>query len=172
MDKMKELQQYNNLLMEKFNLLLEIEHLKKTNMRTQFFYTRREVVANGAPSRPNENPIYVNRKDSFNVNAVVRSVEMADGSVLVLLNDIHERTTETPNISVKSNKVTGMVRKRDTFQSEIYLSKEDGERFFRASAIDEPLTMDMNVLKKLTDNGIQETIGETSLSGDSRGTKE
>jgi len=140
-------------------------------MRTQFFYTRREVVANGAPSRANEEPIYAYRKESFNLTSVIRSIEMSDGTVLVLLNDIHERTTETPNISVKSNKVTGMVRKRDTFQSEIYLTKEDGERFYRAAAVDEPLWIDTDALTKLTQDGIQETVGEKSLSGDTRGTK-
>ena len=136
-------------------------------MRTQFFYTRREVVANGAPSRPNETPIYRYMKDSFNLNHVIRSIEMADGSVLVLLNDIHERTTETPNISVKSNKVTGTVRKRDTFQSEIYLSKEDGERFYNQSAVEYLIGYNVN----LEQDGVQEVTGQESLSGDTRGTK-
>ena len=135
-------------------------------MRTQFFYTEKVVVANGSPTRPNEEPIYAYRRNSFNLTAVIRSLEMPDGTVLVLLNDIHERTQEIPNISVKSNKVVGVTRKRDTFQSEIYLSKEDGERFYRASAVDEPLTFNTE------DNGVQETIGEESLSGDSRGTNE
>jgi len=117
-------------------------------MRTQFFYTRKDTTGEG--------PV-VSRKDSFNLTAVIRSVEMADGTVLVLLNDIHERTTETPNISVKTNKMTGTIRKRDTFQSEIYLSKEDGERFFRASAVDEPLIIHTNTH---VDNGVQAVAGE------------
>jgi len=136
-------------------------------MRTQFFYTRREVVANGAPSRPNETPIYVYRKDSFNLDKVVRSIEMQDGSVLVLLNDIHERTTETPNINVRTNKATGVTRKRDTYQSEIYLSKEDGERFYQQSAVEYLAGYNIN----LGQDGVQEVTGQTSLSGDSRGTK-
>jgi len=135
-------------------------------MRTQFFYTEKVVVANGSPTRPNEEPIYAYRRNSFNLTAVIRSLEMPDGTVLVLLNDIHERTVENPNINVRNNKVAGVTRKRDTFQSEIYLSKEDGERFYRASAVDEPLTFNTE------DNGVQETIGEESLSGDSRGTNE
>jgi len=125
-------------------------------MRTQFFYTRREVVANGAPSRPNEEPIYSYKRDSFNLNAVIRSVEMADGSVLVLLNDIHERTQETPNINPRNNKVSGVTRKRDTYQSEIYLSKEDGERFYRCASVDEPLVAHNSIPVK---DGVQETAG-------------
>jgi len=168
-DKMQDMQMINNLLMQKLNLLLEIENLKQTNMRTQFFYTRREVVANGAPTRPNETPIYAFRKDSFNLNHVIRSIEMHDGTVLVLLDDIHERTTESPNINTRTNKAAGTVRKRDTYQSEIYLSKEDGERFYRAAAVDEPLVAHNSIP---VHNGVQETVGETSLSGDTRGTKE
>lgn len=133
-------------------------------MRTQFFYTRRETVANGAPTRPNEQPIYRYFKDSFNLDKVVRSIEMPNGEMLVLLNDIHERTTETPNINPRNNKMSGITRKRDTFQSEIYLSKEDGERFYRVTAIEyvteyqSPSPMD-EVIEKITHNGDQETTG-------------
>ena len=136
-------------------------------MKTQFFYTRKEKMGSVQSTVGlGERAIYSYKRDSFNLNAVIRSIEMADGSVLVLLNDIHERTVENPNINVRNNKVAGVTRKRDTFQSEIYLSKEDGERFYRASAVDEPLTFNTE------DNGVQETIGEESLSGDSRGTNE
>jgi len=170
-DKMQDMQMINNLLMQKLNLLLEIENLKQTNMRTQFFYSRKETVPVLSSDAVGTKPTFLYRKDSFNLSAVIRSIEMADGSVLVLLNDIHERTTEAPNINTRNNKMTGMVRKRDTFQSEIYLTKEDGERFYRASAVDEPLVMDMDELKKLTHNGNQDTAGTESLSGVSRGDK-
>lgn len=166
-DMITKYQDYYNLLQWKINQQLLIQ---KKPMRTQFFYTRKEVVANGAPTRPNQEAVVSYKRDSFNLNAVIRSIEMADGSVLVLLNDIHERTTETPNISVKSNKVTGTIRKRDTFQSEIYLSKEDGERFYRCAAVDEPLIAH-NSIPNPTHDGIQETVGAESLSGDTRGAK-
>ena len=81
-------------------------------------------------------PIYKISRDSFNVTCVVRSITMEDGSVLVLLNDIHERTVEQPSISPKTNRVTGTVRKRDTYQSEIYLSPEDGQRFYDVTDIE------------------------------------
>jgi hypothetical protein len=99
-------------------------------MRNQFFYTRKEITG-GTP----ENPEYTERKDSFNIDAVIRSITMHDGTVLVLLNDIHERTTEQPNINVKTNKVQGTTRKRDVYQSEIYLSPEDGERLHKLTEI-------------------------------------
>ena len=63
------------------------------------------------------------------MNLVIRSVENEDGTVLVLLNDLHERSRDVPDINVKTNKVVGMKRQRDVFQSEITISKEDGIRF-------------------------------------------
>jgi hypothetical protein len=135
-DKMRDLQEYNNLLLENLNLRAEYELLKETNMKNQFFYTRKEKINQVDHANSTETPTFVNRKDSFNLNHVVRSIEMHDGSVLVLLDDIHERTTETPNINTKNNKVSGTTRKRDTYQSEIYLSPEDGERFYKVTATD------------------------------------
>lgn len=115
-------------------------------MRQQFFYTRKEPVGG-----TKEAPIYRECQDSFNINAVIRSITMADGTVLVLLNDIHERTTEAPAINPRTNKPTGAVtRRRDAFQSEIYLSTEDGERFQRLCSIVEPIRMDVEVLHELT----------------------
>lgn len=88
----------------------------------QFFYTRTE----GEKSF----------RDSFNVNKVIRSVTLEDEKVLILIDDLHERSREVPDINPKTNKMMGYKRKRDTFQSEIYLSKEDGERFFNLTNIE------------------------------------
>lgn len=88
----------------------------------QFFYTRTE----GEKSY----------RDSFNVNKVIRSVTLEDEKVLILIDDLHERSQEVPDINPKTNKMMGYKRKRDTFQSEIYLSKEDGERFFNLTNIE------------------------------------
>lgn len=88
----------------------------------QFFYTRTE----GDKSF----------RDSFNVNKVIRSVALEDEKVLILIDDLHERSQEVPDINPKTNKMMGYKRKRDTFQSEIYLSKEDGERFFNLTNIE------------------------------------
>jgi len=84
-------------------------------MTNQFFYTR-----------------VVNDKsftDSFNLNKVIRSIENEDGTFLVLLDDIHERSHEVPDIDLKTNKMKGTKRQRDVFQSEITLSAEDAQRF-------------------------------------------
>jgi hypothetical protein len=87
----------------------------------QFVYTR--MLENES----SEAIIYV--KDSFNIEKVVRTITMDDGRTLVLLDDLHERVQEVPEINPKTGKITGMKRERNTFQSEIYLTKEDGERF-------------------------------------------
>lgn len=66
--------------------------------------------------------------DSFAINKIIRTIHMDDGRRLVLLDDIHERAVETPDINPKTNKVVGTRRERNTFQSEIYLNEEDGNR--------------------------------------------
>ena len=84
-------------------------------MTNQFFYTRKD-----------EDREYT---DSFNINKVIRTVQMGDDDLLVLLDDIHERVMETPNINPKTNKMIGVTRKRDAYQSEIHLYGEDIARF-------------------------------------------
>lgn len=65
--------------------------------------------------------------DSFNLDLVIRTVELEEGKRLVLLNDMHERLEKVPE--VKNNKVVRYNKERNTFQSEIYLEKEDAEKF-------------------------------------------
>jgi len=84
-------------------------------MTNQFFYTR---VA-GEKS-------YI---DSFNITKVIRSIENEDGSFLILMDDIHERSHDVADVDVKTNKMKGTKRQRDVFQSEITLYKEDTVRF-------------------------------------------
>jgi len=84
---------------------------------TQFIYTRTDEAGKQA-------------KASFNINKVIRSLTQEDGTVLVLLDDIHERSHDVQQIDVKTNKFKGIKRQRDVFQSEIILSEEDGNRFF------------------------------------------
>lgn len=90
-------------------------------MKNQFFYTRTDGEKTF--------------KDSFNVNKVVRSLTMEDGRTLVLLDDLHERAQEVPDIDLKTNRMKGMKRQKDTFQSEIYLSPEDAVRFEQATSL-------------------------------------
>ena len=73
--------------------------------------------------------------NSFNINKVIRTVTLEDKSLLVLLDDIHERVVETPNINPKTNKMTGVTRKRDVYQSEIHLTGEDITRFKNSTNI-------------------------------------
>ncbi len=96
------------------------------NNKNQFFYTR--VLEN-------ESSEAILVKDSFNIEKVVRTITMDDGRTLVLLDDLHERAQEVPEINKKTGKTMGMKRERNTFQSEIYLNKEDGERFLSLTAI-------------------------------------
>lgn len=94
-------------------------------MKNQFFYTRKELKS-GTP----ENPVYNTFRDSFNINLVIRTISIEDGRLLVLLNDLHERAQEVPDIDPRTNKVKGVKRQKNTFQSEIYLEPEDVERFY------------------------------------------
>ena len=90
-------------------------------MKNQFFYTRVEGDKTF--------------KDSFNVTKAVRSITLEDGRTLVLLDDLHERSQDVPDIDMKTNKMKGVKRQRDTFQSEIYLSAEDAARFEQLTSL-------------------------------------
>jgi hypothetical protein len=99
-------------------------------MQNQFFYTRKELVS-GTP----DNPEFKEYRDSFNINKVVRSITVEDGRVLILLDDLHERAQQVPDVDPKTNKMKGYKRERNTFQSEIYLDPSDAIRFVNATAI-------------------------------------
>ena len=68
--------------------------------------------------------------DCINLNKVIRSIENEDGTVLVILDDIHERSHEVPDVNPKTRAVIGTKRQRDVFQSEITLSEGDVTRWF------------------------------------------
>jgi hypothetical protein len=82
-------------------------------MSNLFFYTRKDG-----------DKTYT---DSFNLNKVIRSVQIEDNKVLVLIDDIHERPEDVPEI--KNGKVIGQKRLRNVFQTEINLFDEDITRF-------------------------------------------
>lgn len=94
-------------------------------MKNQFFYTRKIQVP---PKEGETETTFVSYLDSFNLDKVIRSIEMEDGSRLILLDDIHERVQDVPVVSAKG-RITGNKKERGTFQSEIYLNKEDSEQF-------------------------------------------
>jgi len=99
-------------------------------MKNQFFYTRKEIKS-GTP----ENPVYNEFRDSFSLDKVVRSLTIEDERVLVLLDDIHERSQEVPDVDLRTGKPKGVKRQKNTFQSEIYLDPEDAKRFFELTSI-------------------------------------
>lgn len=99
-------------------------------MKNQFVFTRKEV-SGGTP----EVPEYKEFKDSFNIEKVIRAVSLEDNRVLVLLDDIHERAQQVPDLDIKTNKMKGYKRERNTYQTEIYLEMEDGKRFYELTAI-------------------------------------
>ena len=78
-----------------------------------FFYTRKQ-----------DEKVYT---DSFNLNKVIRSIQMADNELLIVLDDLHERSEQVPD--VKNNKVVGSKRERNTYQTEIRLYDEYITRF-------------------------------------------
>jgi hypothetical protein len=83
-------------------------------MSDLFFYTRKSE----------DGKVYT---DSFNLNKVIRTIQMDDNKVLVLLDDIHERPEDVPE--VKNGKMVGQKRVRNVFQTEINLFDEDVIRF-------------------------------------------
>jgi phosphoribosylformimino-5-aminoimidazole carboxamide ribonucleotide (ProFAR) isomerase len=119
-------------------------------MRNQFFYTTIALVSAATETAP---AVTRNEIDSFNLNKVIRSKSLADGTVAVILDDFNERVTQQPDIDLKTNKMKGYKNVRETVQSEIRLSADDAKRFFLLTNIEDPgklLTMDMEALKELT----------------------
>lgn len=85
-----------------------------------FFYTRK--VGGGTGGGPEKN-----YTDSFNLNKVIRSIQMDDNELLILLDDMHERSEEVPD--VKNGKIIGKKRERNTYQTEVRLYDEDITKF-------------------------------------------
>jgi hypothetical protein len=90
---------------------------------TQFFYTRKEPIEGTDPLEFKEH------LDSFNTEKVIRTIMVDNDQRLVLLDDIHERAMDVPDINPKTGQLKGKKRERNTYQTEIYLSPEDSKRF-------------------------------------------
>jgi hypothetical protein len=54
---------------------------------------------------------------------------MENDNRLVLLDDIHERSVEVPDVNPKNGQTRGYKRERNVYQTEIYLTPEDSEKF-------------------------------------------
>ena len=81
-----------------------------------FFYTR----------KTEDGKIFT---DSFNLDKVIRSVQMDNNKVLVLLDDAHDRSEDVPDVDPKTGKQRGIKRQRNTYSTEISLVDEDVTRF-------------------------------------------
>ena len=90
-------------------------------MRNQFFFTRTEGDKTF--------------KDSFNINKVIRTVQLEENKLVVLLDDMHERIQYVPVRNPKNGRVEGTRKQPEMFQSEIYLSGEDIERFYEQTKL-------------------------------------
>lgn len=79
--------------------------------------------------------------DSFNIDNVLRTRTLDDGSLIVLLDDFHERNQEIPKTNAAGQPVFNRKGKmqtklvKDTFQSEILLSEKEGKTFLKLTAI-------------------------------------
>ena len=100
-------------------------------IRNQFFYTRKEPIEGTDPQE------FTEYKDSINLNKVIRSVQMSPDNIVVLLDDMHERVQEVPNINPKNNKVIGTKKKVQVFQTEAYLTGDDKVRFEKLTNIED-----------------------------------
>ena len=93
----------------------------------QFVYLRREQLS---PIVGETEPKFVEFQDSFNLNKVLRSRELENGTRMVILDDLHERWQSIP-ITNKMGKIASYKREKDVFQSEILLEKIDADRFIK-----------------------------------------
>lgn len=66
-------------------------------------------------------------KECFNIDKLIRSVQISEEELLILFDDYYERSEEVPD--VKNGKVVGSKRERHTYQTEIRLTGEDMTRF-------------------------------------------
>jgi len=93
-------------------------------MKNQFFYSR--IVKAEKEGEPD-----TTLTDSFSLNRVVRTVDFGKDGRHILLDDFHEEVREVPDFDHKKNKQVGWKRERNTYQSILELSKEDGDRFIK-----------------------------------------
>lgn len=106
-------------------------------MRNQFIYT--DVITK-PPLEEGGVPVIEERKNSFNVDMVIRAITLDDGRILILMDDLHERWQDIPRFQkngqplMKNGKQVTR-KEKDTYQSEIRISKEDGKRYFEIAEI-------------------------------------
>jgi len=116
------------------------------SMKTQFVYKREvehpEVAVDAEKGILATDAYTETVLDSFNLDCVIRSMTMDNAGLLVLLDDLHERydtkakvhpKTGAPKFDRKGQMI--FERVKDVFQSEIFLSKEEGQEFLLLTAV-------------------------------------
>lgn len=106
---------------------------------SQFFYSRMEPVKDDKgqiiTNEAGEQQVII-RKDSFALNKVIRTVEIDDNRLVVLLDDMHTRVKQVPNFSPKTGKPTGTYKSvEESFQSELYITVKEEVEAYRKIAI-------------------------------------
>lgn len=103
-------------------------------MKNQFVYTVKFQVPN--PEIEGE-MLEKETKCSFNMNKVIRSMEIPNGNLIIILDDFHEdMVTQPDTVNPKTHRVIHGKKEKVIVQSEIHLSPEDKERFLKITNIE------------------------------------
>lgn len=95
-------------------------------MKNQFFYKIK--VQAGTAEAPEEQTVIA----SFNINKIIRSMEIPGDRLVVILDDFHEDIVTQPNqINPKTNRIIVGKKEKVIVQSELTLEPEDKARFIK-----------------------------------------
>lgn len=99
-------------------------------MKNQFFYTIEHQTSEGESIKTKKT------LSSFNMDKVIRSMEIPTGELIVILDDFHNEVQQNNTVNPNTNKL--IIGKKETVvvQSEIKLSVEDKGRFFALTNIE------------------------------------
>jgi len=104
-------------------------------MRNQFIYTITQTSVPSVGTQTNEKVITTTKTASFNIDKVIRSMEIEDGSLVVILDDFHEENKQTMGHNQNGKPI--VKTEQVVLQSEIILSPKDKERFLKLTSIEQ-----------------------------------
>jgi len=93
-----------------------------------FYYTRKEKVQKPQVNGEDQPEEFTEYTDLFNTDYVIRGIALPNGGMIIVLDDFHPETRTVPVLN-KQQKYTRTKNETNTVCSEIFLSKEDAERF-------------------------------------------
>jgi hypothetical protein len=96
--------------------------------KNQFFYERRESVS----GKEGE---FITKKDSFNLDKIILTMEISPTERLVVLDDFHEEIREVPS-AIKNGKVLKIKKEKGLYQTNVTLMDDDNERFIKLMSIE------------------------------------